>query len=264
MKTADLITSYLNNEMSPDQERQFLISVASSDSLRLALKSHVMLDRIIIGQVQHTHVPEAVRSTIFANASAAVAGGAHRPAPVSPSASAPAAEPYPAPASPFTRFFGRGVLMALLIGGGFTAGYLLHPADAPISAASVQSVGHPAPQNSPVSPSAPQAATRQVSVPQQADAAAGDRTAMAVHQHAGAAVQHSTLTRDSAHKTSASRPADAALGSGKPAVATTTNPASTTVQTSHTSNDAQVDMQVIPQSEPTSSTHKEQGGSGHP
>ncbi|MBS1911475.1 MAG: hypothetical protein JST22_05780 [Bacteroidetes bacterium] len=264
MKTADLITSYLNNEMSPDQERQFLISVASSDSLRLALKSHVMLDRIIIGQVQHTHVPEAVRSTIFANASAAVAGVSPKPVPASPSASAPSAEPYPAPASPFTRFFGRGVLMTLLIGGGFTAGYMLHPADAPVSAASVQSVGYTMPQNSLVLPSAPQVATRQVSVPQQADVAVGDRSvsdqptndrvSMVEHRHAGTTIRHSTVTRDSAHKTSTSTPA----------VAAPANPASTAVQPSHTSNDAQVDMQVIPPPESTSSTHKEQGGIGHP
>lgn len=72
MNTADLISSYLNNEMSPDQERQFLLSVAASDQLRLALKSHVMLDRVILRQAQETQVPPGVRSAILAQASTAL------------------------------------------------------------------------------------------------------------------------------------------------------------------------------------------------
>ena len=56
MNTADLITSFFNNEMSPDQERQFLLSVASSDSLRLGLKSHVMLDKILQEQSNQSRV----------------------------------------------------------------------------------------------------------------------------------------------------------------------------------------------------------------
>ncbi len=80
MNTADLISSYLNNEMTPDQERQFLLSVAASDQLRLALKSHVMLDRVILRQAQDTHVPHGIRSAILAEASTAltVPGGAGR------------------------------------------------------------------------------------------------------------------------------------------------------------------------------------------
>src|SRR6188768_2079197 len=73
MATADLITAFLSNEMSPDRERQFLLSVAASDSLRLELKSHLMIDRMMGERVQSAHVPDAVRMTIFAQAGIATA-----------------------------------------------------------------------------------------------------------------------------------------------------------------------------------------------
>jgi hypothetical protein len=68
MATADLITSFLSNEMSPEREREFLLSVAASDTLRLELKSHMLLDRILLGQAQRARVPDGVRATIFAAA----------------------------------------------------------------------------------------------------------------------------------------------------------------------------------------------------
>ncbi|MCE2502819.1 MAG: hypothetical protein J4G05_01990 [Chlorobi bacterium] len=68
MNTADLITSFFNNEMSPDQERQFLLSVASSDSLRLGLKSHVMLDKILNEQADKTRVSSGVRTSVMKEA----------------------------------------------------------------------------------------------------------------------------------------------------------------------------------------------------
>lgn len=80
MNTADLITSFFNNEMSPEQERQFLVSVASSDSLRLGLKSHVMLDKILQDQSASSRVSPETRGTIMREAAivagAAAAGGA--------------------------------------------------------------------------------------------------------------------------------------------------------------------------------------------
>lgn len=77
MNTADLITAFFNNEMSPDQERQFLVSVASSDSLRLGMKSHVMLDKILNEQTDFAKAPLNVRTTIMREAAiVAAAGGA--------------------------------------------------------------------------------------------------------------------------------------------------------------------------------------------
>lgn len=76
MNTADLITSFFNNELSPDQERQFLLSVASSDSLRLGLKSHVMLDKILNEELTKSRVPSNIRLNVMKEAAvvAAAAG----------------------------------------------------------------------------------------------------------------------------------------------------------------------------------------------
>lgn len=73
MNSADLITSFFNNELSPEQERQFLLTVASSDSMRLGLKSHVMLDRILQEENQEMAVAPTTRRTILREA-ATVAG----------------------------------------------------------------------------------------------------------------------------------------------------------------------------------------------
>lgn len=118
MKTADLITSFLSNEMTPEQERQFLISVAASDSLRLSLKSHVMLDRISAGQLNRAQVPVGVRDAIFAQMGASMA----ETPPVQTPAQAPSGM-----AGRFTgnflRRYGNQAMALLLTAGGFAAGY---------------------------------------------------------------------------------------------------------------------------------------------
>ncbi|MCC7439558.1 MAG: hypothetical protein IT211_13805 [Armatimonadetes bacterium] len=73
MNTADIITSFFNNELSPEQERQFLLSVAASDSMRLGLKSHVMLDKILADSASDLHISDSVRNTIFAEAESVLA-----------------------------------------------------------------------------------------------------------------------------------------------------------------------------------------------
>jgi hypothetical protein len=122
MRTADQITSFLNNEMTASQEREFLLSVAASDSLRLALKSHVMLDRIFTGQLERVHVPDAVRETIFSEMRASLA----EPLSV-PSGTAPAAYAMSqAGSSLYSRLASRAgwtLMIVLLTLGGFTAGY---------------------------------------------------------------------------------------------------------------------------------------------
>lgn len=118
MKTADLITSFLSNEMTPEQERQFLISVAASDSLRLSLKSHVMLDRISADQLHRAHVPVGVREAIFAQVGVSMA----ETPPVQTPAQAPGGM-----AGRFTgsslRRYGNRAMALLLTAGGFAAGY---------------------------------------------------------------------------------------------------------------------------------------------
>lgn len=73
MNTADIITSFFNNELTAEQERQFLLSVAASDSMRLGLKSHVMLDKILADNASDLHITDSVRNTIFAEAEAVLA-----------------------------------------------------------------------------------------------------------------------------------------------------------------------------------------------
>ncbi len=75
MHSADIISSFFNNELSPEQERQFLLSVASSDSLRLGLKSHVMLDKMLVEDTRTANPSTEVRRTILTKA-ALVAGTA--------------------------------------------------------------------------------------------------------------------------------------------------------------------------------------------
>lgn len=120
MKTADLITSFLSNEMTADQERQFLLSVAASDSMRLSLKSHVMLDRIAANQLQRAEVPVSVREAIFAQMSASMA----EPAPSTPAAERPMHRPGAQGTRGFLRKFGSQAVVMALTAGGFVAGYL--------------------------------------------------------------------------------------------------------------------------------------------
>ena len=123
MNSADLITSFFNNELSPDQERQFLLSVASSDSMRLGLKSHVMLDRILQEENQETAIAPTTRRMILREAAAvaALAGGAAQQA-----AAAERSEPS-VPTSSGLHFpaWGTAALSLLVAVGSFFAGFTL-------------------------------------------------------------------------------------------------------------------------------------------
>lgn len=119
MATADLITAFLGNEMSPEAERQFLLSVAASDALRLELKSHLMLDRMMGERARRAHVPDAVRMAIFAQAGVAATAAA-------PSAQSAPIDRAPAPRPGFfSRLSGRVTLAAAALaffGVGYAAG----------------------------------------------------------------------------------------------------------------------------------------------
>lgn len=127
MATADQITSFLNNEMSPEQERGFLLTVASSDSLRLELKSHVMLDRIFVAQTERAEVPEAVRGLIFAQAGVSIDGSRADDAPRSNGA----VEAGRRFSRAFMSRFVRGGMVLLVASSGFAAGYFSRSSDAP-------------------------------------------------------------------------------------------------------------------------------------
>lgn len=123
MNTADIISLYLNNEMTPDQERQFLLSVAASDQLRLALKSHVMLDHVILRQAQELQVPFGVRSAILAEATAVLM----TPAPKAPASAGPVGVQRPSGRSLMNGVMMAGIAAALFVGGYFTRVGLLEP-----------------------------------------------------------------------------------------------------------------------------------------
>ncbi len=138
MQTADLITAFLNNEMTAEQERQFLLSVAASDSLRLGLKSHVMVDRIFQKQLAEAHVAADVKAKIFAEMSASLGQVAPHTAPHAAPSTAPPGPMLPDAAPIAQAAAEKGILGALLTKmgtgiaalslavGGFTAGYLVH------------------------------------------------------------------------------------------------------------------------------------------
>jgi hypothetical protein len=150
MKTADLITSYLNNEMTPEQERQFLLSVAASDSLRLSLKSHVMLDRMATQQLQRAHVPTVVRDAIFAEMSASMAGSG---SPAQPSASHAAGRG--GSMGSFFRKLGSGAFVVVMAASGFVASYLTHShlVESAPQSAGTEEVRMVAPEQNPMLPS---------------------------------------------------------------------------------------------------------------
>jgi hypothetical protein len=121
MNTGDLITSFLNNEMNPAQEREFLLSVAASDTQRLALKSHVMLDRVLSQQVQRASVPDSVRGVIFSAAAASLA----EPLPAPQAASkTPAAEGgFASRLRAFATRAAMPMVATMMTVAGFAAGY---------------------------------------------------------------------------------------------------------------------------------------------
>jgi hypothetical protein len=131
MNTADLITAFLSNEMNPAQEREFLLSVAASDTQRLALKSHVMLDRVLSQQVQRASVPDSVRGVIFSAAAASLA----EPLPTSQAASnsQTAQSGFAARLRAFASRAAMPIMATMLTLAGFTAGYYTSSETAPES-----------------------------------------------------------------------------------------------------------------------------------
>lgn len=152
MATADLITSFLNNEMSPEQERGFLLTVASSDTLRLELKSHVMLDRIFVAQSERAEVPEAIRGMIFAQAGVSISGSIPQTAP-RPTGAVEAGRRL---SRAFMSRFVRGGMFLLVASTGFAAGYFSGSESDPTPARNPSAVApaQPAPSVDIVRPSA--------------------------------------------------------------------------------------------------------------
>ena len=196
MATADQITAFLSNEMSPERERQFLLAVAASDSLRLELKSQLLLDRMMGQRVHSARVPDTVRSVIFAHAGIA---DVSTPGASSPSAGQSASMAQAARPGFFSRFIGRATLFITTVAV-FGAGYAVgtddagdlnhHEGQRPVSAPTVSNrdaVIEPAPSSSDVA-----TPTTTPSAPTTASSSAGVRVTESVRS--GAAVSAPTPT----------------------------------------------------------------------
>lgn len=66
MSHHDLISSYLDNELSHEQEQEFLISLAANDHLRQSFRSELVLKKIVHRDDSLTAPPRELRTAVFA------------------------------------------------------------------------------------------------------------------------------------------------------------------------------------------------------
>jgi negative regulator of sigma E activity len=73
------ISSYIDNELSVEQEQEFLISLAASDGLRKSFRSELVLKKVLHHDEAATNPPRKLRSAVFATLGlgGAVAGAHH-------------------------------------------------------------------------------------------------------------------------------------------------------------------------------------------
>ena len=70
------ISSYIDNELSGEQEQEFLISLAASDGLRKSFRSELILKNVLHRDGAVTEPPRKMRSAIFATLGLGIAGAA--------------------------------------------------------------------------------------------------------------------------------------------------------------------------------------------
>jgi hypothetical protein len=68
------ISSYIDNELSSDQEQEFLISLAASDGLRKSFRSELVLKNVLHRDEAATNPPRKMRGAIFGVVGLAGAG----------------------------------------------------------------------------------------------------------------------------------------------------------------------------------------------
>lgn len=59
------ISSYIDNELSAEQEQEFLISLAASDGLRKSFRSDLMLKKVLHHDEAATNPPRKLRAAVF-------------------------------------------------------------------------------------------------------------------------------------------------------------------------------------------------------
>src|SRR4051812_25431404 len=60
------ISSYIDNELTPEMEQEFLISLAASDGLRRSFRSELVLQKVLHRDEAVTAPPREMRAAIFA------------------------------------------------------------------------------------------------------------------------------------------------------------------------------------------------------
>ena len=68
------ISSYIDNELSAEQEQEFLISLAASDGLRRSFRSELMLKNVLHRDESSTNPPRKLRAAVFATLGLAATG----------------------------------------------------------------------------------------------------------------------------------------------------------------------------------------------
>jgi negative regulator of sigma E activity len=118
------ISSYIDNELSSEQEQEFLISLASSDGLRKSFRSELVLKNVLHRDGAVTEPPREMRSAIFATLGLGIATGG-----ITATKANAAARPAVASHSVFKTLFATKV-NALIIAAGISisalAGYGVH------------------------------------------------------------------------------------------------------------------------------------------
>src|SRR5205807_2403398 len=59
------ISAYIDNELSSDQEQEFLISLAASDGLRKSFRSELVLKNVLHRDESRTNPPRKLRAAVF-------------------------------------------------------------------------------------------------------------------------------------------------------------------------------------------------------
>ncbi len=135
------ISSYIDNELSGEQEQEFLISLAASDALRKSFRSELVLKKVLHHDEMATNPPRRLRGAVFAAvglAGAGIAGAGMAPAHAAPVASS---------ASGLVKSLFATKMSTLITAAGISlsavAGYGVHTVIAPKDVAPVQSVQAP-------------------------------------------------------------------------------------------------------------------------
>lgn len=119
MSQHDLISSYIDSELTADQEQEFLISLAASEQLRRSFRSELVLKNVLHKDETLTAPPRAIRSAIFG----AVGLSAADAVPTNVSPSLPVAAAVQTASRFSTLFVSVGMTVAALVG--FTTHALL-------------------------------------------------------------------------------------------------------------------------------------------